>query len=193
MCVRCQSDLEVGVKNRASLLKNLTRFDRYSKICLARLGSEPAETLKCSEMDDLARTSRQIARVQLNMMKLSRELKSVFHQIRDVVVGGASCGATPAATVADQHAANGCNPSDTDAGPRFAFTAVMTENGAVVARVLEQTHGMWPHHEYGCFETWTQAQEFATVLNQSYGSDPIEAQHIVISSSLAARSSEQGS
>jgi len=74
---------------------------------------------------------------------------------------------------------------------RFAFIAVMTEHGAVVARVLEQTPGIWPQQEYGCFETWTQAQEFATVLNQSYGIDPIEARHIVIGASLATRSSKQ--
>jgi hypothetical protein len=86
---------------------------------------------------------------------------------------------------------NGCNPKGTEAGQRFAFTAVMTENGAVVALVLEQTNGIWPQQEYGCFETWTRAQEFATVLNQSYGIDMVEAQQIVISSSLAARSSKQ--
>jgi hypothetical protein len=63
----------------------------------------------------------------------------------------------------------------------------MTANGAVVARVLEGTYGIWLQQQYGCFETWTQAQEFATVLNESYGIDAIEAQHIVISSSLAAR------
>ena len=74
-----------------------------------------------------------------------------------------------------------------DAGQRFAFTAVMTANGAVVARVLERTYGSWPQQQYGCFETWTQAQKVATVLNESYGIDAIEAQHIVISSSLAAK------
>ena len=65
----------------------------------------------------------------------------------------------------------------------------MTEKGAVIARVVEETHGIWPQQEYGCFETWTQAQEFATVLNESYGIDAIEVRHIV--SSLAARSSKQ--
>lgn len=79
------------------------------------------------------------------------------------------------------------------ASQRFAFTAVMTEDGAVVARVLERTYGIWPQQQYGRFETWTQAQEFATVLNESYGIDAVEAQHIVISSSLAARACKQGS
>jgi hypothetical protein len=89
------------------------------------------------------------------------------------------------------HAARGCKLRGTDACQRFAFTAIMTEHGAVVARVLEQTPGVWPQQEYGCFETWTQAQEFATVLNRSYGMDSIEAQHIVTSASLAARFSKQ--
>ena len=85
----------------------------------------------------------------------------------------------------------GHNREEPNARQRFAFTAVMTANGAVVARVLEGTDGMWPQQQYGCFETWTQAQEFATVLNESYGIDAIEAQHIVISSSLAARSNRR--
>ena len=88
--------------------------------------------------------------------------------------------------MAGQHKAK--EPS---ARQRFAFTAVMTEKGAVVARVLERTYGIWPQQQYGCFETWTQAQDFATALNESYGIDAIEAQHIVISSSLAARASKR--
>jgi hypothetical protein len=83
------------------------------------------------------------------------------------------------------------NAKQPHACQRFAFTAVMTENGAVVARVLEGTYGIWPQQQYGCFETWTQAQDFASGLNESYGIDSIEAQHIVISSSLAARSSKR--
>jgi hypothetical protein len=85
------------------------------------------------------------------------------------------------------------NTRGPDARQRFAFTAVMTEDGAVVARVLERTYGIWPQQQYGRFETWTQAQEFATVLNESYGIDAVEAQHIVISSSLAARACKHGS
>jgi hypothetical protein len=61
------------------------------------------------------------------------------------------------------------NDNAPEARQRFAFTAVMTENGSVVARVLERTYGIWPQQQYGCFETWTQAQEFATVLNESHG------------------------
>jgi len=179
------------VKNRVSLLTNLTRFDRHSKVCLARIDSESVETLKSGDLDDLAHTSRQIARVQLNMMKLSRELEAVSNQIRAKVGGRARCVTMSAPAVASGRSANGGKLPGASARQRFAFTAVMTEIGAVVVRVLEETCGTWPQREYGRFETWTQALEFATILNQSYGIDPIEAQHIVVSANLAARSGKQ--
>jgi hypothetical protein len=183
--------LEADVKNRASLLKNLTHFDRYSKMCLARIDSESAQTLKSGDLDDLAHTSRQIARVQLNMMKLSRELEAVSNQIRAKVGGRALCVTMSAPAVASERSPNGGKLPGASARQRFAFTAVMTENGAVVVRVLEETSGTWPQREYGRFETWTQALEFATILNQSYGIDPMEAQHIVVSANLATRSSKR--
>lgn len=65
------------MKNGASLLKNLTRFDRHSKMCLEQIDTESGETLKSGDMENLTRTSRQIARVQLNMMKLARAGSSV--------------------------------------------------------------------------------------------------------------------
>ena len=179
------------MKNGASLLKNLTRFDRHSKMCLAQIDTESGETLKSGDMENLTRTSRQIARVQLNMMKLARELEAVSNQIRAAVLGATRCVAMPTPASAGTHSANGSNPKGSHPAQRFAFAAVRTENGAVIARVWEETYGIWPQLEYGCFETWTQAQEFATVLNQSYGIDAIEAQHIVISSSLAGKSSQQ--
>jgi len=46
-------------------------------------------------------------------------------------------------------------------------------------------------NEYGRFETWTQAQSFATMLNQRYGLDIMEAQHIIVSASLAAATSRE--
>jgi hypothetical protein len=183
--------LEADVKNRASLLRNLTHFDRYSKMCLARIDSESAQTLKSGDLDDLAHTSRQIARVQLNMMKLSRELEAVSNQIRAKVGGRALCVTMSAPAVASERSPNGGKLPGASARERFAFTAVMTENGAVVVRVLEETSGTWPQREYGRFETWTQALEFATILNQSYGIDPMEAQHIVVSANLATRSSKR--
>jgi hypothetical protein len=70
------------VKNRASLLRTLTRFDRCSKMFLARIENDSMWTLNSGDADELAQTSRQITRVQLNIMKLSRELASVSRQIR---------------------------------------------------------------------------------------------------------------
>lgn len=176
------------MKNRVSLLKDLTRFDRYSKMCLGRIGSESLQSLNFGDLDDLAHTSRQIARVQLNMMKLSQELEAVSNQIRAKVGHRALCVVMSAPAVASRRSVNGGKLQGANARQRFAFTAVMTENGAVVVRVWEETSGIWPQQEYGRFETWTQALDFATILNQSYGIDPMEAQHVVVSANLAARS-----
>jgi hypothetical protein len=189
--VDARPNLEVAVKGRASLLKSLTRLGRCSKMCLARFGKDSKWTLRSGDVDELAHTSREIVRVQLNMMKLSRELAAVSNRIRGLVVGKEHCLAMPAAAVAGNHAANDCQGKEREARARFAFTAVVTETGAVVVRVLADTSAVWPQREYGCFETWTQAQDFATVLNQTYGIEPMEAQHIVVSASLASRSSKQ--
>jgi hypothetical protein len=88
-------------------------------------------------------------------------------------------------------AANKSNRSGTEARKRFAFTAVIGETGAVIVRVLADTLAFCPQEEYGCFETWTEAQDFATVLNQTHGIDAMEAQYIVVSASLALQSSKQ--
>ena len=58
-----------------------------------------------------------------------------------------------------------------------------------MARVREGTSQVCPQKEYGRFETWTHAQGFAATLNQRYGLDVIEAQHIVVSAGLAAAKS----
>jgi hypothetical protein len=190
--VDARLNLEVAVKGRASLLKSLTRLDRCSKMCLARLDTDSKWTLRSRDVDELAHTAREIVRVQLNMMKLSRGLAAVSNQIRGLVVGKARCLAMPAPVEArSKHAGNNCQVGETEDRQRFAFTAVIEENGAVIVRVLADTLVFFPQEEYGCFETWTQAQDFATVLNQTYGIDPIEAQHIVVSASLALRSSKQ--
>jgi hypothetical protein len=68
----------------------------------------------------------------------------------------------------------------------FAFAARATDNGAVVVRVFENTSLVCPQKEYGRFDTWTQAQVFASLLNQEYGIDPAEARYIVVSATLAA-------
>jgi hypothetical protein len=173
------------VKNRASLLRTLRRFDRCSKVFLARIENDSMWTLNSGDADELAQTSRQIARVQLDIMKLSRELASVSRQIRALLAGKPRCLPMPAPVKAAK--------TGTRASQRSAFAAVATEDGAAVVRVFKDTSGAWPQKEYGRFETWTQAQDFASMLNQSCGIDPIEAQHIVVSASLAAATRKQKS
>ena len=68
----------------------------------------------------------------------------------------------------------------------FAFAARGTRDGAVVVRVSRNSPRVRPLEEYGHFETWTQAQVFAGLLNRELGIDPVEARCIVISASLAA-------
>ena len=68
----------------------------------------------------------------------------------------------------------------------FAFAARGTRDGAVVVRVSKNSPRVWTLEEYGRFDTWTQAQVFAGLLNREYGIDPVEARCIVISASLAA-------
>jgi len=182
------------VKNRASLLKTLTRFDRCSKTYLDRIENDSMWTLNSGDADELAQTSRQIARVQLSMLKLSRELASVSRQIRALVVGKKRCLAMPAPAKRRNYLTDPCKANETEAKQRSAFAAITTDDGAVVVRVLKDTSGVWPQREYGRFETWTQAQGFASMLNQRYGIDPVEAQHIVVSARLAAgRSGRQKS
>jgi hypothetical protein len=184
--------LEVAVKSRASLLKSLMRLDRCSKMCLARFDTDSKWPLGSEDMDELAHTSREIIRVQWNMTKLSRELAAVSNQIRELVAGKARCVEMPGSVdVRSEHAGNGRKVSETDASQRFAFAAVITESGAMIVRVLADTSALCFQQEYGCFETWTQAQDFATVLNQTHGIGPREAQHIVISASLAVKCSKQ--
>ena len=89
------------------------------------------------------------------------------------------------------HTSAGSQLQTPDGQKRFAFAAVITESGAVIVRVFSDTAGVWSEQQYGCFETWTRAQNFAAVLNESYGIDPMEAQYIVVSASLAVQSSKQ--
>ncbi len=177
------------MKNRASLLKTLTRFDRCAKTWMDRIEHDSMWTLNSGDTDEWAQTSRQIARVQLSITKLSRELALVSRQIRGLMAGKSHCLAMPAPVNRRNHLTNGRKANQTHTGQRSAFAAVTTESGAVVVRVLQDSSGVWPQNEYGCFETWTQAQGFASMLNQAYGIDPVEAQHIVVSASLAAATS----
>ena len=179
------------MKGRVSLLKTLTCLDRCSKACLARFVADCNGTLT-GDVEELAQTSREIVRVQLNMIKLSRELAAAASQIRQWVSGRSHGLATPALVEARNNpAANKSNRRATEGRKRFAFAAVIGETGAVIVRVLADTSAVCPQEEYGCFETWTEAQDFATVLNQTHGIDPMEARYIVVSASLALQSAKQ--
>jgi hypothetical protein len=190
--INARPNLEVDVKGRAGLLKNLTRLDRWSRKCLARFDADSDGTLRSGDADELTHTSREIVRVQSNMMKLSRELTAMSNQIRGLSSGKAPYLAMPTSVDARRNLAeNNSTVGATEARQPFAFTAVITETGAMVVRVVADTAGFCPQEEYGCFETWTEAQDFATVINQRYGIEPMEAQYIIVSASLALRSSKQ--
>ena len=74
---------------------------------------------------------------------------------------------------------------------RFAFTAIVRHGGSIVVRVEEDRGAIWPQQEYGYFESWTQAQAFAMLLNQLNGIGPLEAQQVIVSAQLASKSVEQ--
>lgn len=67
----------------------------------------------------------------------------------------------------------------------FAFAAQYWGNAAVVCRALEGRPGPAVEQQFGEFPTWTQAQNFATKLNEGLGLDPLEVRQIVTSSILA--------
>jgi hypothetical protein len=75
--------------------------------------------------------------------------------------------------------------------PASAFAAETTDAGPMVVRLVKDTAAVWPHEEYGRFETWTQAQDFANLLNQRNGIDAVEARYIVVSARLAAQSRDE--
>lgn len=175
------------MKKRGSLLKTLARFDRSLKSYSESVENDSTWTLNSEDTQELVQTARQIARLQLSMMKLSRDLDGLSREIRALVVGTAQCLTMAAPTRREGHLGRKNETSK----QRFAFAAVNTENGAFVARVREDTSQVWPQNEYGRFETWTQAQGFAAILNQRYGLDVIEVQHIVVSAGLAAAKSRR--
>jgi len=110
------SNSEVAVKNRASLLKTLTRFDRCSEMCLARIENDSMWTLNSGDTAEWAMTSRQIARVQLSLMKLSRELAVVSRQIRELAAGKSHCLAMPAPVNRRNYLTDCCKANQTHAG-----------------------------------------------------------------------------
>lgn len=76
---------------------------------------------------------------------------------------------------------------------RFAFTAQFWGNGAVVCRAVEDRPGPIVEQQFGEFPSWTQAQTFASKLNEGLYLDPLEVRQIVTSSLLAMACVIQGS
>jgi len=72
---------------------------------------------------------------------------------------------------------------------RFAFTAKYWGDTAVVCRSTEDRPGPIVEQEFGEFETWTQANAFATRLNAGLEIDPSEAAQLMVSSILRASES----
>ena len=68
---------------------------------------------------------------------------------------------------------------------RFAFTAQYWGDAAVVCRAMEDRPGPVVEQQFGEFPTWTQAQNFATRLNDGLDLDPLKTRQIVTSSFLA--------
>lgn len=69
---------------------------------------------------------------------------------------------------------------------RFAFTAQYWGDGAVICRAIEDRPGPLVEQQFGEFPTWTQAQNFASKLNEGLDLAPEEARQIVTNSLLAA-------
>src|SRR5690348_14451648 len=69
---------------------------------------------------------------------------------------------------------------------RFAFTAEYWGDAAVVCRATEDRPGPSVQQEFGKFATWTQANAFATRLNEGLEIDPAEADRILTGSILDA-------
>jgi hypothetical protein len=67
---------------------------------------------------------------------------------------------------------------------RFAFTAKHWGDAAVVCRAVEERAGPLVEQEFGQFESWTQANQFAARLNEGLEIHPTEAKQIVTSSIL---------
>lgn len=69
---------------------------------------------------------------------------------------------------------------------RLAFTASFWGSAAVVCHAVEGRAGPIVDQEFGPFGTWTQANAFATRLNEGLDLDPVEVHQILTSSILRA-------
>lgn len=68
---------------------------------------------------------------------------------------------------------------------RIAFTAGLWGDAAVVCRAVEGRPGPVVDPQFGLFDTWTHANDFASSLNQGLEIDALEARQIVTSAILA--------
>ena len=68
---------------------------------------------------------------------------------------------------------------------RIAFTAGLWGDAAVVCRAVEGQPGPVVDPQFGVFDTWTHANDFAANLNHGLDVDPLEARQIVTSAILA--------
>lgn len=68
---------------------------------------------------------------------------------------------------------------------RFAFAAQPWGDRAVICRAVEDRPGPVIEQQFGQFNTWTQAQNFAAKLNEGLDLDTLEVRQIVTSSLLA--------
>src|SRR5215472_1738012 len=75
---------------------------------------------------------------------------------------------------------------------KFAFTAQYWGEHGVVCRAVENRPGPVVEQQFGEFQTWTQAQNFATKLNEGLDLDPQEVRQIVTGSLLATAGIIQG-
>lgn len=69
---------------------------------------------------------------------------------------------------------------------RIAFTAEFWGNAAVVCLAQEDQPGPVVDQEFGFFDTWTQANAFASKLNEGLHIAPADVRQIVISAMLRA-------
>ena len=72
--------------------------------------------------------------------------------------------------------------------PRIAFTAGFWGDAAVICRAIEGRPGPVVDPQFGLFDTWTHANDFAARLNQGLEINPLQARQIVTSAILATTS-----
>lgn len=70
--------------------------------------------------------------------------------------------------------------------PRLAYSAAYWGDAAVVCRTLESSGAPVVAAEFGLFSNWTEANHFATKLNEGLGLSPEEAREITTGAAMVA-------